>query len=270
MFVYLHLPAADALGGLAICSSLGDEFRRNYRREVLLGRRLAEQGIATVRFHYRGYGSSQGDPAEASLDTMIEDAREAVDVLRREVASPALAYLGTRWGGLVAAAASRSRPEAPLALWDPAVSGATYVRELVRVSMIRAVAVGDEPRPSPAQRLKELDGGGVIDVLGHRLDRRLYASAQDVDLREETRGRSGPLLVAALNRRGVLPPRLSSVIEDWRRAGVTVDTSVVDAEEQWWFLRAREQLGHETGASAQLLALTAGWLAKRLGEARPS
>src|SRR5579864_3975497 len=58
LFATLHLPAGTPSSGVVICSPLFVEAERNYRREVLLGRCLAEHGVACVRFHYRGTGNS--------------------------------------------------------------------------------------------------------------------------------------------------------------------------------------------------------------------
>ncbi len=104
--------------GVLVCSPLHAEMQRNYRREVLLSRRLASAGAAVERFHYRGTGNSAGEPGRLALDTMIEDGIAAVHHLQQRVGGVPLVVLGTRVGGLVAAAVavggegSRSRPVA--------------------------------------------------------------------------------------------------------------------------------------------------------------
>ncbi|MBA2478088.1 MAG: hypothetical protein H0V38_05705, partial [Sporichthyaceae bacterium] len=64
ILAFLHRPTSRAVvGGVVICGSLFEDFQINYRREVLVARRLAQRGFATVRFHYRSVGNSDGLPS---------------------------------------------------------------------------------------------------------------------------------------------------------------------------------------------------------------
>ena len=53
-----HRPAGPVRGAVVIASPIQSEYLKNNRREVLIGRELAERGIAVRRFHYRGMGLS--------------------------------------------------------------------------------------------------------------------------------------------------------------------------------------------------------------------
>src|SRR5262245_12912212 len=144
LFVMVHAPrAAPATGTLVVCPPILADLGADYRRQVLLGRALAAKGISVVRFHYRGWGNSEGDSTLTTFDTLVDDAHAAASA-----APPGrLAFLGTRVGALVAAAAARRHPQARLVLCEP-IDGAAYWREAVRVRLIRAMTgSGDGTAP---------------------------------------------------------------------------------------------------------------------------
>ncbi|MGQ0669868.1 MAG: alpha/beta hydrolase, partial [Actinomycetota bacterium] len=120
LFGVMHTPPAAPSGGVVVCSPLYAEFARNYRREVLLGRALAERGIAVQRFHYRGSGHSDGQPGAMTFASMLGDAAVAAERLVGETGVRRVAFVATRWAALVAAAAA-ARYDSPLSLWQPSV-----------------------------------------------------------------------------------------------------------------------------------------------------
>lgn len=75
-----------------------------FRKFVTLARRLAQEGIATLRFDYRGCGDSEGDAALTSIESERTDARAALAWLRQrpEVNAQRLAILGVSLGGMIA------------------------------------------------------------------------------------------------------------------------------------------------------------------------
>ncbi len=68
-------------------------------------RTLAEHGIASLRFDFRGFGDSEGQQEDLTLTGEIADARAAIDYLATlpEVDLQRLALIGLSMGGLVAA-----------------------------------------------------------------------------------------------------------------------------------------------------------------------
>jgi fermentation-respiration switch protein FrsA (DUF1100 family) len=74
---------------------------------------LAERGIATFLFDYRGFGDNPGSPTEAGLSRDARAARRYV-ATRRDVDSTRLVYFGESLGSAVAVRLAAE--EAPLAL----------------------------------------------------------------------------------------------------------------------------------------------------------
>lgn len=75
-----------------------------FRKFVILARRLALLGVATLRFDFRGCGESEGDGALTSIESERSDARAAVEWLRGrpEIDGERIGVLGVSLGGMVA------------------------------------------------------------------------------------------------------------------------------------------------------------------------
>ena len=131
LFGWLHLPAGGvARGGVILCPPLGIEAICVYFSYRVLADRLAELGLAVLRFDYDGTGDSSGletDPDR--LEAWLSSVTAAADYLA-DTGIGALGLVGIRIGGLFAAseAARRGGIDA-LVLWDPCLSGRAFLRE---------------------------------------------------------------------------------------------------------------------------------------------
>lgn len=105
----LHLPAKPLPHGLLIVTG-GPQYRAgSHRQFVLLARHLAREGVAVLRFDYRGMGDSEGTPRD--FEHAGADLRAAVDQFFEQV--PALQQV-VLWGlcdGATAAAFHAARDE---------------------------------------------------------------------------------------------------------------------------------------------------------------
>jgi pimeloyl-ACP methyl ester carboxylesterase len=103
---------------------------RAFRQLAML---LSRNGFHTHTFDYFGTGDSSGDASDASLSQWIEDANAAADELKDTAEVQRVAFVGLRIGASVAALAAAGRSDVDhVVLWDPAVRGADYVREILR------------------------------------------------------------------------------------------------------------------------------------------
>ena len=92
-----------------------------------IGRELAAQGIAVLRFDFTGLGSSSGDFADTNFSSNIADLIVAANFLREGFAAPQL-LIGHSLGGTAVLAAAAGIPEASAV----ATIGAPYQPEHVR------------------------------------------------------------------------------------------------------------------------------------------
>ena len=119
LYAVADVPARPHARGVLIVVG-GPQYRAgSHRQFTLLARSLAAQGIAAMRFDYRGMGDSEG--AMRDFETVNEDLRAAIDAFMAQV--PALREVAL-WGLCDAASAASlyapmDRRVAGLALLNP-------------------------------------------------------------------------------------------------------------------------------------------------------
>ena len=245
---------AEAL--VVICSSVLGDFVSNYHRERQLGRALAAQGQAVIRFHYTGEGNSQGDRRDMTFDSMCADAEAVLHSTSLRYES--FAVVGTRVGALVAAATVAKSPGVPLALWEPVTNPARFIQEAGRVRKMSRLS--HQSTASPSWR-EELDKHQVLDILGYDLYPGFLESLGPVDLSTLLGSTTRKVLIA---RFGAASDSLEPFAGDLRARGLEVTTGSFGSQESWW-------LDKETVTdSASLISATTAWLGAALSsEQRP-
>ena len=180
LFGWLHLPIDQvARGGVVLCPPLGIEAICVYFSYRALADRLAERGLAVLRFDYDGTGDSSGTETDPGrLEAWLGSVTAAVDRLA-DTGVGAIGLAGIRMGGLFAAseAARRGGVDA-LVLWDPCPSGKAFLREQ---RFLRSLTVGEDTGDDKAveapgilfeaetvQDLSELDIVHMEGSLAHR------------------------------------------------------------------------------------------------------
>jgi alpha/beta superfamily hydrolase len=159
----LEVPQAPALAGFAVICHPHPLFGGTMQNKVVhtLGRACQEFGVATVRFNFRGVGTSDGSYDEGRGET--DDALAVIGWGRKRWPDVPLMLAGFSFGAMVALrAAARSTPSRLISV-APAVGRpefASVVRpgcpwlivhgdrdELVDIRDVRAFAAGFEPPP---------------------------------------------------------------------------------------------------------------------------
>ena len=175
---WLHLPAAGQAGhGVILCSPLAHEELATHAGWRVLGRMLAEAGLAALRFGYPGTGDSAGDEDEPDrLERWIESIVAAAAWMRRCCGVSGISLVGLRLGApLAALAAARIEGVHTLALLSPVVSGRHFVREM------RLLASAWWAESSPNQRPLDTPPG-CLDVVGYRWDAASLRALAAIDL----------------------------------------------------------------------------------------
>ena len=243
MFISAHEPLDAPVGAVLVCSSILADFLANYQREVNLARHLAASGQAVVRFHYLGTGNSDGDSAQVTLTSLLDDARWAADEVRRSYPGLGVSFVGTRWGALTAAAAAEGHPGSRLVMCEPVTDFRGFYRDAIRSRAMAAIA-GGNGRPSGGDVAELIARDGYADIVGNLIHRALYESSASEDATARLlSGGPHPALVLQFGGSRLRTP-LRNLQEQLSRAGWPIDAAMIDLQESWWFRAGRRLLTH--------------------------
>ncbi|GIQ69329.1 alpha/beta fold hydrolase [Xylanibacillus composti] len=119
----LHLPkqAAGPSPAVVYCPGKNGERYEVHRLAVKFARRLAEKGIAFLRYDYYGMGLSDGHYYEVTTSTKVSNARRAYAFAsaRPEIDKARIAFLGFSDGARIALMAANRTDADCLLLWSP-------------------------------------------------------------------------------------------------------------------------------------------------------
>lgn len=260
VFTFLHLPAPPVRGAVVICPPLLGEFARNYRREVLLARRLMDLGFPVLRFHYRCTGNSDGDAADLTFDSMVEDTLASIEQLRGEAPGGPLFLLGTRWSALVAASAASRHAAAALVLWEPLLDAAAFYKDAFRSLLVRQLRSGAQQPPTRKELEDRLRAGEPVDAVAYRLEPALYGSSIERSLAGELGSDPRRVLVVQVGPTGTVRPELVRRVERWRELGLEVDAQAARGDESWWLVDENFDDESKRAVTRELVRVTADWI----------
>ena len=130
-FGWFHSPAGGAcLGGAVICPPLGQDYIRAHYALRLLAEQMAAAGFCALRFDYDGTGDSAGSDSDGNrAEAWLTTVRQAISLLRGSGIED-ITLIGLRLGGTLAALAGAGDGGVDqVVLWDPYVSGRSFLRE---------------------------------------------------------------------------------------------------------------------------------------------
>jgi pimeloyl-ACP methyl ester carboxylesterase len=226
--------------GFVICHSFGLEQIHLSRFDALTARAMAAAGFTVLRFHGHGYGDSAGSMEAISLSSHLAEATDAVRLLRERDEVEHVGVMGARVGGLVAALVA-DREDLPfMALWDPVVSGALYMRYFLRSQLLHKIvqqASVAEEGPSPGRDLEpgitaselreQLRSRGWADIKGFLLTGRAHDEFASADLLKDMTRFRGKALVVSPSRTERMTPAVAKLVEHLGRLGAECTARVV-------------------------------------------
>lgn len=255
LFGILHRPPSPRLA-LIFCNPYGGEMVCGYGRFARWAKELEQDGIAVLRFHYRGTGESAGSSGEFDFEAACTDTEAAVTWMREHLGGGQVGLFGYRFGATVAArVAARMRPDV-LLLWAPVLDTPAYAREILRLRLTLEVVHRHHTQVPATRRrtIEQLEAGQCVDVLGYDFSPAFHRQLLAKNLWEPP-DRTQVLWLARAQEGN---PGADQVRE-WQAAKVEVDYRAIPEIVFW------EKFPPEL--PAHFAAVSRGWLREWLGTA---
>lgn len=227
--VYLrwHAPVGEPRGAVVICSPFAEEKKAAQRALVEASRALATAGFGVARFDYRGTGDSGGEFGEFDLGTRTEDVVATAQWVTERCPEVPLTLLGLRLGGALAhlAAVKRGGVDS-LVLWEPVVSGSTYLSQNRRRSAVRSELTSGEQGVTDDGRAEAWDFDGFAVNL------KLQTELAALELREQPVPARRMLLLQVSGSSRIKKP-LQELSDVATQSGVETTLETVAVESFW-------------------------------------
>lgn len=166
-YAMLYLPPGTPRARVLIVPPLFEEKRCAHRALTTCARALAAAGAAVLIPDLAGTGNSGSTLAEIRLETWLDDLRAAEAFLRERADAPSC--LVALRAGVLPAVQAGLKPDRFL-LWQPVLSGKSYLRQLRTRRMIQDSITGEAPPVGP------------FEVEGQELSPVFYAELEALSL----------------------------------------------------------------------------------------
>jgi alpha/beta superfamily hydrolase len=209
----LHLPAAS---GRVPCVVFLHSYTGNRMEDhclfVKAARDFCANGLACLRFDFRGSGESQGSFAEITVDGEIDDALHALEYLRGvgSVDLGRLGLVGFDLGGSIAASIAARSSVKSLALWAPSA--------LVDYLVERGGRIIKDPYAWLPEKYKTvIKKSGRVDIGGFMRGKPYFESLKHIDPLRDIAKYTGPVLIVQGSEDEVTMPINSEYMYDHAR-----------------------------------------------------
>jgi pimeloyl-ACP methyl ester carboxylesterase len=234
LYSLMHRDARPGTPLVVFCHGFAQEHVFNWRAEVLGAQILARRGYATLSYHARAHGDSAGEFADLTFEALVRDALAAAEYACDTTGASRIAWVGIRFGGLIAASAMRRRADtSALALWEPVLSAREYFRALMRRVLFFEVSRGRRPAITVDGMIAQLERGEPVSLLGFDLHPKFFRSIADAELLDLLETWSGPAMLAQIRQRNSLCEEYRALQAVFERAGAQLTTALIDEEPVW-------------------------------------
>ena len=203
---------------------------------ALQARAFAAAGRAVLQIDLSGCGDSSGDFGDATWTSWKEDLAAAWDWLEARMPGP-IGLWGLRLGALLALAFAKTstRPVDRLVLWQPVISGESFLTQFLRMRLASDMLLGlsDQPTGTKAMR-SALARGETLEVAGYALAPSLAASIDTLKLAElAVTGVPVHWFEIVTESALQLPPAATRIVDLWTAQGVDLHARLVPGDKFW-------------------------------------
>ncbi|MFQ5964634.1 MAG: alpha/beta fold hydrolase [Candidatus Scalinduaceae bacterium] len=234
LFAILHSPSkSKERKGIIFCHPYGEEKQLSYRVLVNFARELCNKGFYVLRFDCFGYGDSQGDFEDATIETQISDTIKSIDFFKSQLKIEKIGLLGLRLGGTISAlVAEQDTRIEKLILWSPIISGKVYLNELFGKKLFSEFTI-KKANTSKSQIIEEIESKGLVDIEGHYLTRQVYEQLLGICLTTNVSNFKGSVLLCTINGRPKLNRSFETLSEVYKKRGALCNLKFADDKIFW-------------------------------------
>lgn len=155
-------------GQVLLLPPFAEELNKSRRMCARLARLLAQRGWRVVRIDLAGCGDSAGELRDVDWTTWIDELRSEAQRMNEALPGPFWLW-GVRAGALFAAPLLAQLPAANLLLWQPVLSGSTYLQQFLRLSLAAGLFGGAKAQTDARPASQRLADGETVEVAGYEI-----------------------------------------------------------------------------------------------------
>jgi uncharacterized protein len=260
-------PESHFVKGLVLyVHPFAEEMNKSRRMAALQSRALAAAGYAVLQIDLLGCGDSSGDFGDATWDAWVHDVVQGCQTLRRMAQVPAsqtaipLWLWGLRAGCLLAVdAAAKVEGPVNLLLWQPPASGKLLLQQFLRLKVAGDMLGGQAKGVMDSMR-QRLANGSAVEIAGYVVSAELAMGLERATLTAPGGSSASQRLEwFELSTRddASLSPVASTTLEQWRQAGFSAQSHVVQGPAFWQTSEIEESAELINATIAALARMTA-------------
>jgi exosortase A-associated hydrolase 2 len=256
-FCLLHSadPASGKRGAILYVHPFAEEMNKSRRMAALQAHAFAAAGWTVLQMDLFGCGDSDGEFGDADWPGWVNDVLEAAAWLRKESGSVPLLW-GMRTGCLLAAQAARSLEPAPeLLLWQPVITGRSFLQQFLRLKLAGQFVAGTRERTGTEDLRARLGAGETVEIAGHALSPGVASGLHAAELSSPVVPTRVAWLEIVATAGAELTPAATARVQAWQSAGNRVDARTVEAPAFWQTL----EIAESAALIEATLAAVEGW-----------
>lgn len=236
-FCLLYPPATDVCRGAFIYAHpFGDEMNKSRRMAALQAREFSANGYAVLQMDLHGCGDSSGDFGDARWDIWKDDLALAHQWLLTEFSAPVNLW-GLRLGGLLALDYAKNAPHPidHILLWQPVLSGTTYLTQLLRLRVANEMLSESKEKNGGTQALRDaLKAGETLEIAGYDITPQMAEAIDSLEATTLYSTSSTTHWFEVVSAEGKpMTPASSRVANEWQQHGVDLHTQTVACLPFW-------------------------------------
>lgn len=236
-FCIFHAPRPDRAcrGAFIYVHPFADEMNQSRRMVALQARAFADRGYGVLLIDLFGCGDSTGEFGDARWEIWKADLAIAKKWLEDRL-STRIGLWGLRLGALLALDFARSVQSrmAPLILWQPVISGKSFVTQFLRLRVARDMLSDGQKAPGTQAMRNAMRAGEILEIAGYDIAPALACAIDALDAEalwvNTTPAHWFDIVHTVEN---AMPPATAAVVSEWRRQGVDLHRYTVRGLPFW-------------------------------------